>query len=1030
MAQTDNLKMSDLREINYQVVKLIGEYETYSTFSGTEDFSGYSNLFVSADASVYCDIPYNNSMDDKIGLREYLNIVKSNSNEVETVVKVNKINLPSFTGKTGSVKVEIAKSVSGLNKCNTDFKDVFNLVVTVSFQSAAGLFDNFKISEINCKTPRGKLIVLMAIGPKGKALTNEPFMINKSTFTSDINGTIKYHFMNKDSSLSITPLNSEYTGIVKYNNYQDLLTHSKKGISPCEPGLVEFSFEKAAALATITKTEKKETKKEKLERENYEKVIADAAVLLTAKKFQEAKALFQSALKTNPNDKYAQQKIHEIDLSLSEIKTHNESYAKAVAEGDAFYNAASYREALEPYQLANSIKPEEKYPLEQIEKINGIFELLKKKDENYASLIIGADKLLAEKKYSEAKASYQSALKSRPDEKYPQQKITEIDIALTGIKVGDENYNKAITEGDNYFNAARYSEASAPYKKASKLKPEEKYPLMQIEKINGILADLKKKDQNYTAEIALAEKLFAENKYNEAIASYNKALAIKPGEKYPKEKISAIKSIQAGTKNVNAQYSLAISDGNANFAAKEYDKALVNYKTAQQLKPKELLPIDKITQTETEIKRLNESYAAAIADGDNKFAIKQYQPALEVYNQALNIKPGEKYPTDKINEINGILELTKVSQEQYDKALSDGNGSFEAKDYEKALSNYEVAMQLKPEEQLPKDQISKTEREIKKVNERYLAFISEGDKLFNSKKYPEAIDAYQKALAIKPAKKYPKDQIALIRASVEKEKASEFSVGIVLNYILPSATGPIVDKTKLIQNKVTSSFSLGYGIVAGYTFELGKLGQFKARTGLTIDNINFKSELDQYFSQNYSTDKDNSQYVRKIKLNNLKEDIKLSYLSIPLGLEKIFTLGKSGWALSLNAGVNFMFLSSAKYESSANIFYVGYYPDLFNLTISDNKEYNFGSFAVKSANDIKAKSSLTSIDFGAGVSRNIGRMSVFAEFRHRSSSENLFETKDLWSLSENFLQLESTMNFKNYYNLRYNYLTLGLVYNL
>jgi tetratricopeptide (TPR) repeat protein len=1031
MAQVDNLKMSDLREINYQVVKLIGDYESYSALSGTEDNEGFIKLFAAPDALVYCDILTDVSTDEKVGLNNYIDIVKRHYSDVNTFVKINKINLPSFKGTIGTVEVEIAKTVSGINKCQVNIKELFILIATVKFKVNSGNYENFKISDIRSKTPRGKLIVLKSLGPKGKVLPNESFIINSKTYSSDLNGIIKYHLMNKDSSLAITPLNTEYSGTILFKDYKDILANTKKGITPCEQSVVEFSVQKPTALALKTTTIKKETKKEKLDNESYEKTIAEAQILLTGKKYQEAKALYQSALKIKPTDEFALKKISEIENSLNKIKIRNESYSKAVAEGDSNYKAARYREALAPYQLANSLKPEENYPLEQIDRINGIFASVKKKESTYASKIEEADSLLTNKAYSEAKVSYQTALKIKPDEKYPLQKISEIDMILAGIKTGDDKYSKEVAEGDNYYKTGKYQEAIEPYKRARKLKPGEKYPLAQIDKINLILTDLKKKDSNYASEIAKADKLLADKKYSDAISSYSKASAIKPDEKYPKEKIIAIKIMLTGGTVVKSEYAQAISEGNIQLAAKEFEKALASFRTAQQLKPQELLPKEKIAQTEAEMKKLNDLYASAIAEGDNKFMAKQYQPALESYNKALDIKSGEKYPEDKIREINEILSQNKVTQEQYDQALADGDISFAAKDYEKAISDYKKASQLRQDEQLPKDKIAQAEAEIKKINKSYLTWISEADKKYKSKKYPEAIEAYNKAADIKPEKNYPRDQITLINELLAKEKTVEFPVGLVLNYILPSSSGPIANKTDLVKYDITPSVSLGYGVTAGCKFKLGSLGKFQVNTGFTLNNINYSSGLSQYKSYNTeAVDMDNYNYTRIIQINNLKEDIKLSYFSIPLGLEKIFPLWESGWALSLNAGINFMFLSSATNESSANISYAGYYAPPLNVTIYETGVYDFGNFAVATSNSIEAKSSLMNIDFGAKLSKRIGHISIFAQFRHSMSNNDLFVKKDSWSLSEKFLELESTMNFKNNYNLRYNYLALGLVYNL
>ncbi len=69
-------------------------------------------------------------------------------------------------------------------------------------------------------------------------------------------------------------------------------------------------------------------------------------------------------------------------------------------------------------------------------------------------LIAEADKRLAEKSYSDAKTGYQSAMKIKPDQQYPKDKITEIDNALAELaqqKALDDQYNAAIAKADKSF---------------------------------------------------------------------------------------------------------------------------------------------------------------------------------------------------------------------------------------------------------------------------------------------------------------------------------------------------------------------------------------------------------------------------------------------------------------------------------------------------------------------------------------------------------------------------------------------------
>ncbi len=51
------------------------------------------------------------------------------------------------------------------------------------------------------------------------------------------------------------------------------------------------------------------------------------------------------------------------------------------------------------------------------------------------------------------------------------------------------------------------------------------------------------------------------------------------------------------------------------------------------------------------------NYSEFIKSADNSFFNKEYQKALEYYKKASEIKPDEKYPDNKIDELNALIKL-------------------------------------------------------------------------------------------------------------------------------------------------------------------------------------------------------------------------------------------------------------------------------------------------------------------------------------------------------------------------------------
>jgi len=117
--------------------------------------------------------------------------------------------------------------------------------------------------------------------------------------------------------------------------------------------------------------------------------------------------------------------------------------------------------------------------------------------------------------------------------------FASLSITLLISSCGDDKaYNTAITTADKLFEEQKYDEAKTHYTKALELKKEEKYPLEKINKIEKII--LKKLEFKYTNKISEAD-LFLENKeYAKAKTAYATASALKPNEKYPLLKIREI----------------------------------------------------------------------------------------------------------------------------------------------------------------------------------------------------------------------------------------------------------------------------------------------------------------------------------------------------------------------------------------------------------------------------------------------------------------------------------------------------------
>ncbi|TXC81663.1 hypothetical protein [Luteibaculum oceani] len=570
--------------------------------------------------------------------------------------------------------------------------------------------------------------------------------------------------------------------------------------------------------------------------EKYDKFVQAGDKAFGSEQFEEAIAQFTSASELKPEEQYPKEQIAAAKKAIADRKAQeelNKKYNDLIVDGDANIKAEKYNEAIASYTEALKVKPNEQYPKDQIAAAKEAIaqkEAQQAAEEKYNALIASADQKFGEQNYQAAITDYSAALAIKGNEQYPSEQIAKAEKALADAKAKDENYQKLITQADVEFNQAKFEQAIASYEKALGIKPNEQYPKDQITKAKAELEAIKqqeKLDDAYQNALAAADKSFGDEKYQEAIANYNKALGIKPDEQYPKDQIALangkIKEAQEKQALLN-QYQEIIAAADQAFTAKEYNAAIAKYQEALQLNPNEQYPKDQIGKAQAALDALEKQkeqealYNKLVAEGDEAMGNKAYDNAIAKFQEALGIKPNETYPKDKIAEANKLKAEAQKAQEleaNYQKLIAQADTEFKGKRYNEAINTYNNALGIKPNEQYPKDQIKKAEAALDELAKRqeleqeYQGLISEADGFFDDKKYSEAISKYEAAMQLKPQEQYPKQQIekanealdAIARAKERTEKYNQLIVAADQKFDNGSFEEAVADYQKALQIK-------------------------------------------------------------------------------------------------------------------------------------------------------------------------------------------------------------------------------------
>ncbi len=223
----------------------------------------------------------------------------------------------------------------------------------------------------------------------------------------------------------------------------------------------------------------------KKQKQEYTKYIATADSAFEAKNYSLAKDKYQLATAIKPNEKHPTSRLLECDkLAL----VQNQEYKKLVHSGDSCFEKKNWITAKTFYLRANSVKPSESYASDQAKNCNYQIVAKNAMEARYSECIRTGDSCYAARSWSCAKANYEAAQRTKPEESYPKTKIAECDKKIV-VAVDKERYAITISDADVQFDAGNYFVAKRMYTEALSFNPAATYPVTRIalcdEKLNA-----------------------------------------------------------------------------------------------------------------------------------------------------------------------------------------------------------------------------------------------------------------------------------------------------------------------------------------------------------------------------------------------------------------------------------------------------------------------------------------------------------------------------------------------------------------
>ena len=604
--------------------------------------------------------------------------------------------------------------------------------------------------------------------------------------------------------------------------------------------------------------------KQKEINEKYKLLISSGDKQLKNKEYILAKQNYTEALGLKPDETYPKAQLIKIESLMSkqakliaDKEAREKKYGELVALADSEMDTEEFEKALNNYKLALEIKPKVAYLDEQIEKAKqGIRDKRRKEEEKakqelaqqqlakkYAALILKGDNSLAVKKYYDSREYYKAALEIMPNEKYPKEQFNKLEDLMakelhqaSAIREFNAKYKTLIKEGESQFDSNEYKLAYKSFKRASEMKPEEKYPKEQLKKLEGfiteanrLMAEDKLLDEKYNAFIVLADSEFYDEKFDAAITNYQSALDLKSGESYPKEQIKLAKSgleelkrlakeklkEEQANRLIEEKYNNAIASANVAFKNENFKSASSDYKKALGYKSGDLYAIAQlskiknlIAERENQTKAaellskkeaiLNKKFHQFISEGDKLFKNKEFSGAISKYESALQIIRSDEYALKQIDLANEELAKLRQNEEnklalkkEYDDYISSADKLFAEKKLTSAKGKYQLAIDLNYKNAYPKSQIKliddaiankeKLERKNGKLEKMFDESVATADAHFKKKSYSIARFHYREAEEIMPKDAYVKSQLREIKMILKAKKETKEDELLVQN---------------------------------------------------------------------------------------------------------------------------------------------------------------------------------------------------------------------------------------------------------
>jgi tetratricopeptide (TPR) repeat protein len=284
-------------------------------------------------------------------------------------------------------------------------------------------------------------------------------------------------------------------------------------------------------------------------------------------------------------------------------------------------------------------------------------------------------------------------------------------------------------------------------------------------------ADEQTRQANFQKLMTEGKNALTAKDYPTAIDRFKGAGQLMPGNVDAVTYLSKAEQAQAASKKnaddgvvaaakKKADFDQALKQGQNFMTAKNYDQAIIQFKTATTLFPTDATAAGLLKQAEAahgqaaadadKLKKKT-AYDQAIKQGQALLAEKKYDDAIKAFQFAGTQLPGDptaaglQKQAEKARTDASAATAAAVAAE-YNRQMQAGATFDKQKKWDEAMKAYDAALK----------QVSKDARATEALTKAtYNHHMTEGDKAFSARRFPDAVREYDAAVKL-----YPKDQDA------------------------------------------------------------------------------------------------------------------------------------------------------------------------------------------------------------------------------------------------------------------------------